>query len=58
MFILTPGILLIFFKFSESLPAHVKKGFTLLLVGIFEPEADVLQKNNLLFKPPSAYKRL
>jgi hypothetical protein len=30
-----------------------KKGFTLLLVQIFDPGVDMLQKNNLLFKLPT-----
>ena len=57
---LTNTVLLFILKFSESLPAHVEKRLywrikTLLLAHIFEPGVDAFQKNNLLFKPPSAY---
>jgi hypothetical protein len=47
--------LFIFLAFSESLPPHVKKRlYTATVVHIFEPGVDMLQKNNHLFKPPSA----
>jgi hypothetical protein len=44
-----------FFEILWIIVSLLKKGFTLLLVHIFERGVDVLQKNNLLYKPPSAY---